>query len=65
LPWASAASAGCFFVILPINKQLLNPALDMRSAETERLLERWGILHAVRSVLGGLALLLFLYVTMF
>jgi hypothetical protein len=52
-------------VILPINKQLLNPALDRRSAETERLLARWGMLHAVRSVLSGLALLLFLYLTIF
>jgi hypothetical protein len=48
-------------VILPTNKQLLNPALDRRSAQTERLLARWGALHAVRSVLSGLALLLFLY----
>ena len=35
-------------VILPTNKQLLSPALDRRSAETERLLARWGRLHAVR-----------------
>ncbi|MFZ0862427.1 MAG: DUF1772 domain-containing protein [Candidatus Sulfotelmatobacter sp.] len=28
-------------VILPTNKQLLSPALDRRSAETERLLARW------------------------
>jgi hypothetical protein len=43
-------------VILPTNKQLLSAALDRRSAETERLLARWGMLHAVRSVLSGLAL---------
>jgi len=48
-------------VILPTNKQLLSPTLDRRSAETERLLARWGALHAVRSVLSGTALLLFLY----
>jgi hypothetical protein len=48
-------------VILPTNKQLLGPALDRRSEETERLLARWGMLHAVRRVLSGLALLLFLY----
>ena len=48
-------------VILPTNKQLLSPALDRRSAETERLLARWGMLHAVRSVLSGLTLLLLLY----
>src|SRR6266567_5943831 len=48
-------------VILPTNKRLLSPTLDRRSAQTERLLARWGRLHAVRTVLSGLALLLFLY----
>jgi len=52
-------------VILPTNKRLLNPARDRRSAETERLLARWGTLHAVRSVLSGLALLLFVYLAIF
>jgi len=52
-------------VILPTNKRLLSPALDSRSAEAERLLSRWGRLHAVRSVLSGLALLLFLYLAIF
>src|SRR5712671_4443099 len=52
-------------VILPTNKQLLSPALDRRAAETERLLARWGMLNAVRSVLSGLALLLFLYLAIF
>src|SRR5713226_3935641 len=47
-------------VILPTNKQLLNPALDRRSVQTGRLLTRWGALHAVRSVLSGAALLLFI-----
>src|SRR2546428_11054790 len=40
-------------VILPTNKQLLCPTLDRRSTQTERLLARWGALHAVRSVLSG------------
>ena len=48
-------------VILPTNKQLLSQRLDRRSVEAERLLARWGTLHAVRSVLSGVALLLFLY----
>lgn len=48
-------------VILPTNKRLLSPTLDRRSEETEALLTRWGRLHAVRSGLSGLALLLFLY----
>ena len=50
-------------VMLPTNRKLLNPALDKR--ETERLLSRWGTLHAIRSVLSGLALLLFLYLAIF
>src|SRR5438128_746473 len=52
-------------VILPTNKQLLSPTLDRRSAETERLLARWGVLHAVRSVLSALALLLLVYLLIF
>ncbi len=54
-----------FIVILPTNKRLLNPTLDRRSAEAARLLARWGTLHAVRSVLSALALLIFLYLTIF
>src|SRR5215471_8972264 len=52
-------------VILPTNRRLLSPAPDRRSAETERLLARWGRLHAVRSVLSVVALLLFLYLLVF
>jgi hypothetical protein len=52
-------------VILPTNNQLLSPALDRRSPETERLLARWGMLHAVRSVLSTVALFLFLYLAVF
>jgi hypothetical protein len=52
-------------VILPTNKRLLDPTLDKQSVEAERLLSRWGRLHAVRSVQSGLALLLFLYLAIF
>ena len=52
-------------VILPTNKKLLSPTLDRRSVEAERLLARWGTLHAVRSILSGVALLLFLYLAIF
>lgn len=52
-------------VILPTNKRLLSSASDRRSAEAERLLTRWGRLHAVRSVLSAFALLLFLYLLIF
>jgi hypothetical protein len=40
-------------VIRPTNKQLLSPALDRRSAKTERLPARWAMLHAVRSALSA------------
>lgn len=51
--------------ILPTNKRLLSPTLDRQSVEAERLLERWGRLHVVRSILSGIALLLLLYLTIF
>jgi hypothetical protein len=41
--------------ILPTNRRLLAPSLDPESTEAAALLRRWGRLHAVRSVLGGLA----------
>ena len=52
-------------VILPTNNKLLSLTLDKRSTEAERLLARWGALHAVRSVLSGATLLLFLYLVIF
>ena len=52
-------------VILPINKRLLSPALDRRSAEAGQLLARWGALHAVRSILSALVFLLLLYLLIF
>jgi hypothetical protein len=47
-------------VILPTNNRLLDPTLDPWGAELSRLLTRWGRLHAVRSVLGSVAFLIFL-----
>ncbi len=46
--------------ILPINKQLLNPALDKDSPYTVQLLIQWGKLHRVRSLLGLISFLIFL-----
>jgi len=46
-------------VIMPINKQLLDPALDKRSARAGELLAQWARLHAVRSALGCTAFLIF------
>ncbi len=54
----AAVIAFTLVVILPTNKRLLDPALDSGSAEAATLLARWGRLHGVRTVLGGVALLL-------
>ena len=48
--------------IFPTNKRLESKELDVNSAEARRLLQRWGLLHTVRSVLSGIAFLVFLWV---
>ena len=47
-------------VIFPTNKKLLDPSLDKRSELASVLLARWAKLHAVRSVLGLTAFLIFI-----
>ena len=42
--------------IMPTNKRLLDPGLASRPAEAAALLCRWGRLHSVRSLVGGIAL---------
>ena len=39
-------------VIMPTNKRLLDPALDRNSDVAHHLLQDWGKLHAVRSILA-------------
>jgi hypothetical protein len=46
--------------IRPTNKQLLDPNPDRSSETALRLLQRWGMLHAVRSLLATLASGIFL-----
>jgi hypothetical protein len=46
--------------IMPTNHQLLASGHDLTSVETRSLMERWGRLHAVRSVLGLAASILYL-----
>jgi uncharacterized membrane protein len=48
-------------VILPTNKKLLDPATADDLDLAEELLNRWGRLHAVRSVLSLASLLIFLF----
>ena len=47
--------------IMPTNKQLLDPETANDLELAERLLTRWGRLHAVRSVLSLASLLTFLF----
>jgi hypothetical protein len=47
-------------VILPTNKQLLDPQLDPSAPRMAELLARWGRLHAVRSGLSLAAFVLLL-----
>lgn len=59
----------CIFSVIPFtlvaimstNKRLLDPALDRSSAVAQDLLQNWGRLHAVRSILSLLTSLIFLY----
>ena len=48
-------------VILPTNKKLLDSSLDKNSEKARKLLDDWGKLHGVRSVLSLVSLLIFLY----
>ena len=49
------------FVIAPINRRLMDTPPEATTAETRRMLERWGALHAGRSALGLVATLIFLW----
>jgi uncharacterized membrane protein len=49
------------FVILPTNTRLLEPGRDHGSAETRALLEAWGRLHVVRTVLSLVASCIFVW----
>lgn len=51
-------------VIFPTNKQLLDSSLDKNSGLASKLLVRWGWLHAVRSVLGLMSFLIFIFLLM-
>jgi hypothetical protein len=46
--------------IMPTNRRLIATAPDSADAATRSLSERWGRLHAVRSVLGAIATVLLL-----
>lgn len=50
-----------FVGIVPTNRKLLASGRDLGSTETRDLLERWGALHAVRTVLSVAATVLVLW----
>ena len=53
-PWTLIA-------IMPTNKALMATDLDKAGAKTRDLIVKWGRLHAVRTVLGALAVISFLF----
>ncbi len=50
--------------IMPTNRRLEAIKLQDASSESRALIVKWGALHAVRRVLGGLATLAFLWASM-
>jgi len=48
-------------VIMPVNKALEATPPESANAQTRRLIEKWGGLHAVRSALGVAATLVYLW----
>ncbi|HEY5808401.1 MAG TPA: DUF1772 domain-containing protein [Povalibacter sp.] len=48
-------------VVMPTNRKLLDPARDLASAETRALLEKWNILHGVRTALSLTASITYLW----
>jgi hypothetical protein len=50
-----------FLGILPTNQRLLAADRDQSSAETRALLDKWARLHAVRSALGTLTMIVYMW----
>ncbi|MCC7250409.1 DUF1772 domain-containing protein [Hyphomicrobium sp.] len=47
--------------IMPTNNRLMGASAESAGPETRALIERWGSLHAVRTALGALGTLIFLW----
>ena len=50
-----------FIIIFPTNNKLLAPGREAGSAETRKLLIKWGQLHAIRSALSLIAVAIFVW----
>jgi Domain of unknown function (DUF1772) len=53
-----------FIGIMPTNKRLLAPGRDLGAPATRILLERWAILHAVRTVLSVAATIMYVFLAL-
>ena len=49
------------FIIMPTNRRLMDTPPEAATAETRRMVGRWGALHAGRSALGLIATLVLLW----
>ncbi len=50
-----------YFAVMPVNKRLLASGEAAIEEEARAMLQRWALLHAVRSMLGVLAMLLLIW----
>jgi Domain of unknown function (DUF1772) len=50
-----------FIVVMPTNRQLLDPDLDGAARETRALLQKWNRLHAVRTALSVIAAIIYVW----
>jgi uncharacterized membrane protein len=50
-----------FIVVMPTNHRLLAPDRDLSSIETRQLLQKWAMLHAVRTFLGLAASIIYVW----
>jgi hypothetical protein len=48
-------------VIAPVNRELLDPGLDVSSGRAAQLLARWNRLRGIRTLFGGMAFVLMLF----
>jgi hypothetical protein len=54
-----------FLAIMPTNNKLMRIEASAAGPESRAMIERWGLLHAVRTALGGAACMAFLWASLF
>jgi hypothetical protein len=53
-----------FLVIMPTNERLMLLEPSMAGPESRRMIEKWGMLHAGRTILGSAAVITFLWASL-